>query len=130
MLKDTGGYAGGQSSTTIISGISQGEIEFKDALSVEWKEARVSLCCGVILSLTNFIKMLLLDQASMAVAITVCLTLIVTVFCAKSVGCLLPILAKKLGLDPAVMANPIVTTIVDAISLLVYFGFATMLMGL
>ncbi len=130
MLMDSGGNAGGQASTTIIRAISLGEIRFKDTFRVIWKEIRIALVCGIVLAVVNFVKMLILDQVPIIVSIVVCLTLIFTVLCAKLIGCILPILAKRIKLDPAVMANPIITTIVDAVSLLLYFGFASFLLGL
>ena len=128
MLMDTGGNAGGQASVTIIRGLSLNEIEFKDAFRVLWKEARVAVLCGLTLAAANFVKLLLLDHVTIAVAAVVCLTLIAAVFIAKVIGCLLPMLAKKIGFDPAVMASPFITTIVDALSLLIYFSIATAIM--
>ena len=128
MLMDTGGNAGGQASVTIIRGLSLNEIEFKDALRVVWKEIRVAVLCGLTLAAANFIKLLLLDRVELMVAIVVCLTLVVAVMIAKIVGCTLPMLAKRIGFDPAVMASPFITTIVDVLSLLVYFQIATYLL--
>lgn len=125
MLMDTGGNAGGQASVTIIRGLSLDEIAFADIFQIIWKEARVALLCGGTLAAANFIKLLLLDRVSVTVALVVCLTLIAAVFIAKIVGCILPMLAKKIGFDPAVMASPFITTIVDALSLLIYFRIAT-----
>ncbi|MCQ2521360.1 MAG: magnesium transporter [Lachnospiraceae bacterium] len=130
MLMDTGGNAGGQASVTIIRGLSLNEIEFKDLFRVVWKEIRVAVLCGFTLSVANFAKLMLLDKIGFAAAITVCLTLFAAVLIAKMVGCLLPMLAKKIGFDPAVMASPFITTIVDALSLLVYFRIASAIMGL
>ena len=130
MLMDTGGNSGSQASVTIIRGISLNEIEFKDIFRVMWKEIRVALMCGATLAVCNFAKLLLFDRLTILVALTICLTLVVTVFIAKLVGCTLPLIAYRLGFDPAVMASPFITTIVDAISLLVYFQFATRLLGL
>ncbi|MDO4615870.1 MAG: magnesium transporter [Lachnospiraceae bacterium] len=130
MLMDTGGNSGSQASVTVIRGISLKEIEFSDLLRVIWKEMRVALCCGITLAAANFLKLLLFDRLTVLVALTICLTLIVTIFFAKLVGCTLPLLAYKLGFDPAVMASPFITTIVDAISLLVYFQFAIHLLDL
>lgn len=124
MLMDTGGNAGGQASVSIIRGLSLGEIEFRDVGRIIWKEARVALLCGLTLAAANFVKLLLLDRVSMAVAAVVCSTLVLTVLVAKVVGCTLPILAKRIGFDPAVMASPFITTIVDALSLLIYFQIA------
>jgi magnesium transporter len=130
MLMDTGGNAGGQSSVTIIRGLSLNDIEYKDTLKVIWKEIRVAVLAGLTLAVANFVKLLLIDKVTASVALVVCLTLIVTVIIAKIIGCSLPILAKKIGFDPAVMASPFITTIVDAISLIVYFQIATHLLGL
>ena len=124
MLMDTGGNAGGQASVSIIRGLSLGEIEFRDVGRIIWKEGRVALLCGLTLAAANFVKLLLLDRVSMAVAAVVCSTLVLTVLVAKVVGCTLPILAKRIGFDPAVMASPFITTIVDALSLLIYFQIA------
>lgn len=129
MLMDTGGNAGGQASVTVIRGLSLGEIEYRDVPRVVWKEIRVALLCGVTLAAANFAKLMLFDRVGAPVAATVCLTLVAAVLMAMLVGCLLPIGAKKLGFDPAVMASPFITTIVDALSLLVYFRFAVMILG-
>ncbi len=128
MLMDTGGNAGGQASVTIIRGLSLNEIEFSDALRVLWKEIRVAVLCGVTLAAANFCKLLLLDRVDIMVALVVCLTLVAAIMIAKAVGCMLPMLAKKIGFDPAVMASPFITTIVDVLSLLVYFQIATHLL--
>lgn len=132
MLMDTGGNTGSQASVTIIRSLSLGDIEFKNLPRVMWKEFRVSILCGCTLAAANFVKLLTLDkyllgndQITVAVAAVVCLTLVLTVVCAKLIGCILPMLAKKLGFDPAVMASPFITTIVDAISLVLYFRIAT-----
>lgn len=130
MLMDTGGNAGGQASVTVIRGLSLGEIEYRDVPGVLWKEIRVAVLCGVSLAAANFVKLMLFDRVGLMVSMTVCLTLIASVLMAMLVGCLLPIGAKKLGFDPAVMASPFITTIVDALSLLVYFRFAAMVMGI
>ena len=128
MLMDTGGNAGGQASVTIIRGLSLGEIEYRDVPRIVWKEARVAVLCGCTLAAANFAKLLFFDQVGILVALTVCLTLVAAVLMAMRVGCLLPIGAKKIGFDPAVMASPFITTIVDALSLLVYFRFATIIL--
>ena len=130
MLMDTGGNAGGQSSVTIIRSLSLNDIEYKDTLKVIWKEIRVAVLAGLTLAIANFAKLLLIDKVTTSVALVVCLTLVVTVIIAKIIGCSLPILAKKIGFDPAVMASPFITTIVDAISLIVYFQIATHSLGL
>lgn len=137
MLMDTGGNSGSQASVTVIRGISLGEIEFRDLFRVMWKELRVSLLCGVTLAAINFVKLMLVDRmlfhnpaVTPLVAAVVCCTLVCTVFFAKLVGGSLPILAKKIGFDPAVMASPFITTIVDAISLLIYFRFAALFLSI
>ncbi|MBP3457920.1 MAG: magnesium transporter [Lachnospiraceae bacterium] len=130
MLMDTGGNAGGQASVTVIRGLSLNEIEFSDTLRVLWKEIRVSVLCGVTLAAANFVKLMLVDRVSLTVSAVVCLTLIAAVFIAKIVGSMLPLAAKKIGFDPAVMASPFITTIVDALSLLIYFQIATWLLGI
>ena len=124
MLMDTGGNAGSQASVSIIRGLSLGEIEYRDIGRILWKEARVAFLCGVSLAVANFVKLLLIDRVTIPVAIVVCSTLVVTVLAAKLVGCSLPVLAKRIGFDPAVMASPFITTIVDALSLLIYFRIA------
>ena len=130
MFMDTGGNAGGQASVTIIRGISLKEIEFKDILKIMWKEFRVAILTGITLAAANFIKLLVIDKVNMSIASVVCLTLIITIIFAKIVGCTLPLLAKKVGFDPAVKASPFITTIVDALSLITYFQIATILLGL
>ena len=134
MLMGTGGNSGGQSSVTIIRGLAIGEIENSDILRIIWKETRVALLCGAVLSVCNFVKIILIDNmlfgngVSVEANIVVCLTLLATVLVAKIVGCALPVAAKKLGLDPAVMASPFITTIVDAVSLLIYFAIASLIL--
>ena len=124
MLMDSGGNAGGQASVTVIRGLSLNDIEFSDTLKVIWKEIRASVLIGITLAVANFGKLLLIDKVSTNVALVVCGTLIIVVMIAKFIGCTLPILAKRMGFDPAVMASPFITTIVDAISLFVYFQIA------
>ncbi len=130
MLMGTGGNCGGQSSTTIIRGLSLGEIEFRDTFKVIWKEFRVAFFCGVTLAVVNFGRLLLMDHVSVMVAGVVSVSMILTIILAKFIGCSLPILAKKIHLDPAVMANPFITTIVDALSLLIYFRVASIMLGI
>lgn len=130
MLMGTGGNAGGQTSVTIIRGLSLNEIEFEDSFRVIWKEIRIAVVCGVILAGANFLKLLWFDKVGILVAAVVCLTLVIVVLLAKVVGCVLPILAKKIGFDPAVMASPFITTILDVLSLLVYFQMASVLLGI
>lgn len=128
MLMDTGGNAGSQASVSIIRGLSLDEIEFKDLFKTVWKEIRVAGMCGATLALTNFVKLLLFDRISIEIALIVCATLFIVVIIAKCVGCMLPMISERIGLDPAVMASPMITTIVDAISLLAYFTIATHLL--
>lgn len=135
MLMDTGGNSGGQASVTIIRAISLNEVEFKDIFRVIWKEIRVAVLCGLTLAVVNFIRVLIMNalgtgitHEAIMVNITVCITLCITVMCAKLVGCMLPILANQLGFDPAVMASPFITTIVDAISLVLFLKIATFML--
>ena len=130
MLMDTGGNAGGQASVTVIRGLSLNEISFSDTAKVLWKEIRVAILCGITLAAANFVKLMIVDRVTLPVAAVVCMTLVAAVFFAKIVGSMLPIAAKKLGFDPAVMASPFITTIVDALSLLIYFKIATLLLGI
>ena len=130
MLMDTGGNAGSQASVSVIRSLSLDEVEFKDTFKVIWKEIRVALLCGIVLALANFVKLLLIDHVTVLIALVVCITLIVTVFFAKLIGCSLPMIAKRLGFDPAVMASPFITTLVDACSLLIYFKMASILLGI
>ena len=127
---DTGGNAGGQASVSIIRALSLNDIEFKDIFKVVFKESGVAILCAVVLGICNFIKILLIDKVSIAIAACVCITLVITVVIAKIIGCTLPMLAKKIGFDPAVMASPFITTLVDACSLLVYFKVATLILGI
>lgn len=130
MLMGTGGNAGAQVSVTVIRGLSLGEIRLRDVFRILWKEWRVSLLCGITLSVVNFGKMLLVDRVTIPVAMTVSLTVLAVVVIAKLVGGLMPVLAKRLGFDPAVMANPFITTIVDILSLLLYFFIAGRILGI
>ncbi len=130
MLMDTGGNAGSQASVSVIRSLSLDEIEYKDTFKVIWKEFRVSLLCGLTLAIANFAKLMLFDKVGFEISLIVCLTLIMTVVVAKLIGSSLPILAKKIGFDPAVMASPFITTIVDACSLLIYFKIASALLGI
>ncbi len=137
MLMDTGGNSGSQASVTVIRGLSLQEIAFRDLPRVLWKEVRVSVLSGLVLAAACFAKIMLVDRLMMGngditllVALTVCVTLALTVLVAKCVGCVLPMLAQRVGFDPAVMANPAITTVVDALSLLMYFAMATALLGL
>lgn len=137
-LMDTGGNAGSQASVTVIRGMSLGDIQLRDALRVLWKEVRVSILCAITLGVVNFIKMYLFNDVSrdrfglgqsLLISLVVCATIACTVVIAKIVGSMLPMLAKRLGMDPAVMASPFITTIVDILSLLIYFGIATALLN-
>jgi len=128
MLMGTGGNCGAQSSTTIIRGLSLGEIAFRDTFKVVWKEFRVAFFCGITLAAVNFGRLLLMDHVTVLVAGVVSLSMILTIILAKFIGCSLPILAKRIHLDPAVMANPFISTIVDAMSLLIYFRVAKLLL--
>ena len=130
MLMDTGGNSGSQASVTVIRSLYLRELRARDVWKVLWKEGSVALLCGGVLSGANFIKILVVDNllfrtgVPVRVAVAVCMTLWCTVLVAKLVGCSLPLLAKKCGFDPAVMAGPFITTVVDALSLLIYFGIA------
>ncbi|MFI3176094.1 MAG: magnesium transporter [Eubacteriales bacterium] len=130
MLMDSAGNAGGQASVTIIRGLSLNEIRYKDWFRIVWKESRVAIMCGLALAIANLIKLLLFDGVTMEVAFVICSTLFCTIVIAKIVGCTLPMCAKKVGFDPAVMASPFITTIVDALSLSLYFTIATHALGL
>ena len=137
MLSGTGGNSGTQATVAVIRALSLDEVDFSDVLKVLWKELRVSLLCGVCLAAANFVKMLLVDRMLLGndavtpmVCLVVCLTILFVVVFAKCVGCSLPILAEKAGLDPAVMASPFISTVVDATSLLIYFSFASALLGI
>ena len=130
MLMDTGGNAGSQSSVSVIRALSLGEISLRDLPAVIWKEGRVAFMCGVLLAVCNFAKVMIFDGVSASLAAVVCITLLATVMLAKLVGSALPLAARAVGLDPAVMASPLITTIVDALSLVVYFFVASMLLSL
>ena len=132
MLMDTGGNSGGQASATIIRALSLNEVDLNDIFKVIWKEIRVGVACGLTLAIVNFFKILLIDKMLLGtkgitfkVDLVISLTLFIEIIFAKIVGCTLPIFAKKLKFDPAVMSSPFITTIVDALSLLIYFGLST-----
>lgn len=125
MLMDTGGNSGNQSSTLVIRGLATGEVESKDIWKVLWKEFRISLLVGISLATVNFAKNMLFDRVGLSVSLTVSITVASTVMLAKMVGGTLPLIAKKLKLDPAIMAGPLITTIVDALALTVYFAIAS-----
>ena len=129
MLMGTGGNSGSQASVTVIRGMSLNDIEFKDFFRVVWKELRVALLCGISLAVVTFLKVYFLDHTGgYIIPVVVALAMLVTVVIAKIIGCILPMLAEKVGLDPAVMASPFITTLVDAISLIVFFRIACMIM--
>lgn len=128
MLTDTGGNAGSQSSTLVIRGMALSEISTKDLFAVMWKEIRVSLIVGIGLGAVNFVRLILTYPGNEMVALTVTLALVATVLIAKTIGGALPILAKFLKADPAIMAAPLITTIVDALSLIIYFTIASHLL--
>ena len=135
MLMDTGGNCGNQVSTLIIRGLALGDIQIRDYFKVLWKEIRVALLCGVTLAVVNYARMFLIklitgSTVQSSTFIVVCLAMLCAVVAAKSIGCSLPMLAKLLHLDPALMAGPMITTIVDALTLLIYFGFATLFINL
>lgn len=135
MLMGTGGNSGSQASTAVIRSLSLGETEPSDVVKVIWREIRVAVLCGVTLAVVNFIKLLVVDRMllqndglTIPVALTICMTLVLVVIFAKCVGCTLPLAAEKIGLDPAVMAAPLITTLTDTVSLLIYFQFARMIL--
>ncbi|MBQ3257358.1 MAG: magnesium transporter [Oscillospiraceae bacterium] len=137
MLMGTGGNSGSQAPTAVIRSLSLGETEPSDVLKVVWREIRVAVLCGITLAAVNFVKLMLVDRillhnpdVTTAVALTICLTMVFIVMFAKTVGCTLPLLAEKIGLDPAVMAAPLITTLTDTVSLLIFFQFARMILHL
>lgn len=130
MLMDTGGNCGSQASVSVIRAITLNEIEFKDTFKVLGKELCIALLCGITLSAANFAKLILIDRISISVAAIVCITLICTVMAAKLIGALLPMVARKIGFDPAVMASPLITTVVDVLSLIIYFQVAVNILNI
>lgn len=130
MLTGTCGNCGNQSSSTIIRGLSLGEIEFRDTLKVVLKEFSIALVCGIALAIVNFIKLMIFDDIGWQVALVVSVTMIAAVVFAKVVGSILPVIAKKIGFDPAVMSSPFISTIVDAVTLLIYFAIASSVLNL
>lgn len=130
MLMDTGGNAGSQSSTLIIRGLALGEISLKDIFKVLWKELKVSCLVGIALSALNFVRIYYFEKIDLLISVTVCITLFFTVILAKIVGGILPIIAQKFKVDPAIMASPLITTIVDAVALIIYFTTAAWLLGI
>ena len=130
MLMDTGGNSGSQASTMIIRGMAVGEVEPADILKVMWKEIRVGMLCGLSLALVNFVRLMIQYPGQVLICLTVVISLFCTVIIAKTIGCVLPIAAKTIHLDPAIMASPMITTIVDAVSLMVYFNLACHLLDM
>lgn len=130
MLMDTGGNAGSQSSTLIIRGLALGEIKLRDVFKVMYKEFKVSAITGIILAIVNFMRLYFFEGTSFVISFTVCFSLFFTVIVAKVVGGVLPIIAKKFKMDPAIMASPLITTIVDAMALTIYFTMAVALLGI
>ncbi|MCL2444403.1 MAG: magnesium transporter [Treponema sp.] len=130
MLMNTGGIAGSQSSTLIVRGMAIGEIGLKDVLIVVWKEIRVGMLCGLGLGCVNFIRVFIMNNKDWMLCLTITLSLFCTILMAKTVGGVLPILAKRLKIDPAIMSAPLLTTIVDAVSLIIYFSIAKVILGL
>ena len=130
MLTDAGGNAGSQSTSTIIRGMAVGDIQPRDLPRILWRESRVALLCGGTLAVCNFVKLLVFDRIAAPVALVVCLTLICTILLSQIIGGILPVAAEKLHVDPAVMASPLITTIVDTTTLLIYFNIAKMLLHL
>lgn len=128
MLMDSGGNAGSQASVSVIRSLSLDEIEYKDTFKIIFKEFRVALLCGLTLALANFLKLILVDNLGISISLVVCSTLMLTIIIAKLIGSVLPILANKLGFDPAVMASPFITTLVDATSLIIYFNIASIIL--
>ena len=122
---DTGGNAGSQASTMIIRGMAVGDIDLGDVLRVLWKEIRVGFICGMTLAIINLVRIMIMYPGQLRVALVVVASMFVTVIIAKCIGCLLPMTAQRLGIDPAIMASPLITTLVDAVSLTVYFELAT-----
>ncbi|MBO4382705.1 MAG: magnesium transporter [Clostridia bacterium] len=130
MLMDTGGNSGSQASVSVIRALSLGDVEFRDWFRVIWKEIRVAVICGLTLAAANFLKLMFFDHLALSVALVVCVTLALVVLVAKCIGCTLPMLAYKVGLDPAVMASPFITTLVDAVALFTYFKLAVAMLHL
>lgn len=130
MLMDSGGNGGAQSSSTIIRSLSLGEVKFKNIFKVIWKEARIGMLCGITLAAANFIKIIAIDKVSPIIALCVCLTLVIALLSAQIIGGVLPMIVKKIGFDPAVVASPVLTTIVDAVALTIYFAISTAILHL
>lgn len=129
MLMDTGGNCGSQSATLVIRGLALEEIRFRDFFRVIWKEFKISLIVGIILAAANGVRIFLMYQ-DVALALVIAFSLVSTVIISKLIGCILPLLAKRVGLDPAIMASPLITTLVDTCSIIIYFNFATKIFAL
>jgi len=130
LLMGMGGNTGSQASTLIVRGLSLNEVELEDTFKVLWKEFRISFCIGAVLSVFNFAKIMIIDRESALIAATVCLSLVMIVTFAKCLGGLVPMLAKKLNADPALMANPVIASLTDMVSVLIYFLMAKIILGL
>jgi len=130
MLMGTGGNSGAQSATLVVRGIALSDIQLKDAGRVIWKEIRVSFIIGIVLSALNFARIIWLDGEGASIALTVCLAMLVIVMAAKSIGSMLPLLAKKVGIDPALMANPLIASLTDMVSVITYFTLARLVLGI
>ena len=130
MLMSTGGNTGSQASTTIIRSLSLGEIRYRDIPRVLLKESSTAVLCGATLAVANFAKLMLLDHVGIPVALVVCLTIMAVAVVANMLGSLLPMLAKRIGLDPTVMASPLISTILDAVSLIIFFNIAVAVLGI
>ena len=130
MLMNTGGIAGSQSSTLIVRGLAVGEVSLGDIFIIIWKEIRIGIICGIGLGLINFIRVFIMNHKDVKLCLTITLSLFCTVIMAKTIGSILPIFAKRLKIDPAIMSAPLLTTIVDALSLIIYFSVAKMIFRL
>jgi len=130
LLMGTGGNSGSQAATLVIRGIATGDIETRDAMKVLWKELRISITIGIVLSGFNFLKVLLIDHRGFLIALTIAVSMLCIVTFAKVVGSMLPLIAKKVKIDPALMANPMIASITDMFSVVTYFALATLILGL
>jgi magnesium transporter len=130
MLMDTGGNSGSQASTLVIRGLALGEIRLQDILKVLWREIRIAIICGLVLGIVNFVRIFLMNGRNLLLSAAVTVSLLITIVIAKSLGCILPMLAKRIHVDPAIMAAPLITTIVDAASLIIYFNIARLMLSL
>ena len=130
MLTGTGGNAGSQAATLIIRGMAIGEVEPSDIIRVIWKEVKVAACCGVILAVLNYVRIIVMYPGEQMVALVTCIALVVTIILAKALGGTLPIIAKVCRLDPALMASPLISTLVDVVALTVYFSISARVFGI